>query len=370
MDTRIILSRPHARRAFTLVELLVVIAIIGILVALLLPAIQAAREAARKAQCKSNLRQIAVACLMHENTHKRFPYGGWSFYWMGDPDQGVGPQQPGGWIYSAGPFLEEQAVFNLGAGLAWNAKKVELGKQMGAGVPVFTCPTRRPRSLMPAFGANGVTCENGKEPFNAITPPEVAKSDYAANGGVTESPEDGGGVWDNGAGGTAGGPPENCLHQGGFGGDQPGLYPNCTGWHITDAPYYWSHFNGITGWRIGAKVSQIMDGTSKTVLVGEKLMQPYFYGHSCPGTGTDVSAGNGGDNSSMFQGWDIDTVRTAGLQQDQDSENPPATGSANIFGSAHSGSANIAFCDGSVQSISYDVENFNPMVNRRDGKEL
>jgi prepilin-type N-terminal cleavage/methylation domain-containing protein/prepilin-type processing-associated H-X9-DG protein len=370
MDTRIILSRPHARRAFTLVELLVVIAIIGILVALLLPAIQAAREAARKAQCKSNLRQIAVACLLHENTHKRFPYGGWSFYWMGDPDQGVGPQQPGGWIYTTGPFLEEQAVFNLGAGLPWTAKKVELGKQMGAGVPVFTCPTRRPRSVMSHVAANGQTCENGKEPFNATAPPEVAKSDYAANGGVTESPEEGGGVWDSGAGGSAGAPTENCLHQGGFGGDQPGLYPNCVGWHITDPARYWSGFNGIVGWRTGAKISQIQDGTSKTVMVGEKLMQPYFYGNSCPGaTAGDVSKGNGGDNSSMFQGWDIDTVRTAGLKQDEDSGNPES-GSANIFGSAHSGSANIAFCDGSVQSISYDAENFNSMVNRRDGKEL
>jgi prepilin-type N-terminal cleavage/methylation domain-containing protein/prepilin-type processing-associated H-X9-DG protein len=49
------------RRGFTIVELLVVIAIIGALVALLMPAIQAARESARRAQCKSNLRQIALA---------------------------------------------------------------------------------------------------------------------------------------------------------------------------------------------------------------------------------------------------------------------------------------------------------------------
>src|SRR5262245_8130625 len=107
----------HARRAFTLVELLVVIAIIGILVALLLPAIQAAREAARRSQCKNNLRQIALSCLNHESTHKFFPHGGWSFGWMGDPDQGYGPQQPGGWIYAVAPYLEEQAVFNLGKGL-------------------------------------------------------------------------------------------------------------------------------------------------------------------------------------------------------------------------------------------------------------
>jgi len=59
---------PTARHAFTLIELLVVIAIVGLLIALLLPAVQAAREAARRVQCRSNLRQIALA--LH-NYHDR-----------------------------------------------------------------------------------------------------------------------------------------------------------------------------------------------------------------------------------------------------------------------------------------------------------
>jgi prepilin-type N-terminal cleavage/methylation domain-containing protein/prepilin-type processing-associated H-X9-DG protein len=65
------------RNGFTLVELLVLIALIGILVVALLPAMQMVRENARRANCKSNLRQIGLACHVYANDNNGVFPGAW-----------------------------------------------------------------------------------------------------------------------------------------------------------------------------------------------------------------------------------------------------------------------------------------------------
>ncbi len=98
------------RRGFTLIELLVVIAIIAILIALLLPAVQQAREAARRSSCKNNMKQIGLALHNYHDTHRVFPFsyqGGVTAPAMGSTGNlGIG------WGTYILPFIDQAPLYN------------------------------------------------------------------------------------------------------------------------------------------------------------------------------------------------------------------------------------------------------------------
>jgi prepilin-type N-terminal cleavage/methylation domain-containing protein len=320
-----VMHSPSARRnrpAFTLVELLVVIAIIGILVALLLPAVQVARESGRNMQCSNNLKQLGTASQTHVSVRGHFPAGGWGWAWVGDPDEGFGRAQPGGWAYNSLPYLEQQALYEIGKGQSYETKRVLNRDMVSTALNVFNCPTRRP--AIPY--TNRIAVRNVED----ITSLKVGRSDYAGNCGVNPSVPHGGGPSD-----LAGG---------------------------ANLPVH--DFNGIFSQCSTTPKTRIRDGTSNTVLIGEKYIRPLNYD-----TGRD-----GGDNESLYCGNNNDVSRIAYFDED----NPAATkmllrdhpgySDSSIFGSAHVGTSNVVLCDGSVRSISYTVDPrlFVRVINRDD----
>jgi prepilin-type N-terminal cleavage/methylation domain-containing protein/prepilin-type processing-associated H-X9-DG protein len=331
------------RAGFTLVELLVVITIIGILIALLLPAVQAAREAARRTQCVNNLKQLSLGMITHEQELGRLPTGGWGWMWVGDPDRGSGKEQPGGWIYNILPYMEQLPLYQLGSDgrrdvwtptqLAGNATRIQTPLSM------MNCPTRRPAITYPYLGSGTWTG------YGSSVVSRLARSDYAANIGCP-------------------------CNQPAF----PATLPAAASLTQTNTwPVQTPTSTGISFFRSELKMTEITDGTSNTYMLGEKYLNSDRYLD-----GNDYS-----DLESMYGGYNDDLYRSTEYPDPPPNPKPAPTQNpmqdipgygpdSYRFGSAHSTSLNMAFCDGSVTPIAYSID---PVIhcrlgNRMDGKPI
>jgi type II secretory pathway pseudopilin PulG len=140
--------KASRRVGMTLVELLAVIAIVGLLLALLLPAVQSARETARLRTCSSNIRQVAMAILAHDQSQGRFPMGS-----INNPPFWGNPRQ--GWFPYVLPFIESQSVVS---GYNFDIPPYAGNASSPTGSPntpvaVFQCPSDNgPKQLAMPYG--------------------------------------------------------------------------------------------------------------------------------------------------------------------------------------------------------------------------
>lgn len=290
-------TRRALRCAFTLVELLVVIAIIGVLVALLLPAVQAAREAARRAECMSNLKQWGLGALNHESAKGVFPYGTGYGPPTGD-EPGTPPYNGIGWMVHTLPFVEEQALYDriepyMDGEFASNMglKHPELRSAVRAQFPLLLCPSDD--SSQPLL--------REQWQWKDI---EVATSNYKGVMGDNQMAQTS----------SFGGSP--FCNAGAL---------ECTGmiWRMSDI------------WK--RKIKDILDGTSKTMLIGEDV--PRYNWHT-------MWSYSNGDSGSTY----------APLNYRPLPPDPASWWDMRGFRSEHPGGAHFCYVDGSVRFLGESIE--------------
>jgi prepilin-type N-terminal cleavage/methylation domain-containing protein/prepilin-type processing-associated H-X9-DG protein len=314
------MSRPHALRprGFTLVELLVVIAIIGVLVALLLPAVQSAREASRRTQCSNQMRQFALACHNFHDVNSRLPLGAQGRNML-NPDWAYAPAVPGKprtplmvWLMA---YIEQTAVAGQ-----WDHSKpygaVPNVTLIQNHYPVFDCPSDS-RDKMGHSSTRDLKCS------------------YVVNWGS----------W-------------NYWQQGG---PTNGVAPLNLGDELGRAPFFQD---------FGARFSQIVDGTSNTLMWSEVLQSPW---DSAGAAWPDRRGRIWNDDTFCYQFMthlppnspkgDFGYCNPANLKYpcDPAGRSLSAAAAPQVYmvpRSRHPNGVNVAMCDGSMRFITDNINMF------------
>ena len=293
------------RAAFTLIELLVVIAIIAILIGLLLPAVQKVREAAARLQCSNNLKQVGLATHNYHDANQSLVPA-----WIGDNSK-----DPDGWATWAVlllPYLEQDSVYRL-----WDLR-YPASKQSTAAyqqqLKMLHCPSR------PDF--------------------VLSQGDFTtAGGGLTDYAA---------AFGTA------------------ANFVNSNGAIIPTNPPVSADAGGnpiYTSWRGQLNFGSVTDGTSSTLMFGEKHIRPA----SLRGKNEDRSVFGGQNNSVRRMAGTAPNGDVRPLRPANDQNGVKANES---FGGPHTGVTQFVFVDGSVRplSLTTDLQTLSNLITRAGGE--
>jgi prepilin-type N-terminal cleavage/methylation domain-containing protein/prepilin-type processing-associated H-X9-DG protein len=283
----------NRRPGFTLIELLVVIAIIGVLIALLLPAVQKVRESANRMSCSNNLKQIALALHNYHDASGSFPPGA------------VPERAP--WTVYILPFIEQDNLYrqydfhsaNNGPTNAFVRTQL---------VKTYICPSDVTGPFVP------IKPDSGYDPIVEYMP-----GTYRAMAGRAI-------------------PSTNKWFDSQITGESDGPKQYRGVLHVVDV-------NGLDTER----VADIMDGTSTTLMVGEYATRSHtnrrtFWAYSW--NQYTMSAGVP-ETRALLNDYDA-CINAGGIGADQPCKR--------AWASFHSGLVNFAFCDGSVRSVSLNVD--------------
>jgi prepilin-type N-terminal cleavage/methylation domain-containing protein/prepilin-type processing-associated H-X9-DG protein len=301
-----------SKAGFTLVELLAVMAIIAILISLLLPAVNAVRERARSTACSSNMRNIALAMLNYESSHKVFPIN-WGTKW----DQNGKETRGHSWVTLILPQLEQEPLY----------KRIKFGERLvyresGATIVSGRDNTLAAQQVIPVLRCASDTHRGLMENQRLIPKEMVGVSNYKACMG---------GNWNSDVVQRANQPPIATK----------GRYTNKN--VIKGNP--WDYNNGViprgaNNVIFTTSTGDIKDGASNTIAIGETV--PAW------------------DSWSAWYGWNC-AVATTGIPLNWDVLNRRASEVLTYsdrywFFSRHSGGANFAFADGSGHWLSSGID--------------
>jgi prepilin-type processing-associated H-X9-DG protein len=312
-----------ARSGASRIDTIVVAASSILSIALLAPAVQGAREAARKTECKNHLMQLALAMQNYHNTNAVFPNG----ISEGRLDHGVKPslraanRNVPGWILLL-PYLD---LPNLGRQWDIAASSNRPGddratlKLATTIIPILLCPSDGEGLLHYEYKGNDPKYQ--VSPNNEIKP--AATNYLFAAGSLTEAS------------------PAYRLMQ-----------------HVTNSLPNGRVVNsvGIFGSDGSARVKDITDGTSNTIMIGESVRfkeSPEY----TPLWGAGKYAGLFGRVDPHKDPNDINNciyrINKRAVQCDPKLNGRPYAWTWSGF---HSGGVQFAFADGSVHFVGEDID--------------